>query len=229
MSSADTGFEHATAPCWNAFLETVLLNLPCLPVAGYTPQLDVDDTAGSHGDCSLHIAQAMDALVQADRRTQLPLQLGMLINLIPAQRLLHIVEGELVEPSQRGYILKRIGGVCVNGQRNIRVCFAHGLDDINIVPWLDLELDAPVSGRQLSSNAFQQYAGVFVNAHRYAARQAFEGSTQQGPERDIARACCRIPCGSLKRSLGHFVAAYRSHRSGERFHTVETFSNDSGR
>src|SRR5207253_2283903 len=94
MRAADAGFQHPPAPNGNAVLLAKIVDAPHHRVAADATELDVDDLAGSELDGGARLLFRVDALVQADRRVQLFLQLDVAVEIVPAERLLdhHQVE-----------------------------------------------------------------------------------------------------------------------------------------
>jgi hypothetical protein len=91
MGPPNAGLQHAAAPDRNGVIETVLLDFLRFTAAGNAAQFDVNDLARSQLNRSLSIAQAMNAFVQADGCLQLPLQLRMLVDLIPFQAIIDLL------------------------------------------------------------------------------------------------------------------------------------------
>ena len=86
--------------------------------AAHAPQLHIDNTASAHCDRRLGMFFGMDALVEADRRHELPLQLRMAPDIVPAERLLdhHQVVG--FQFAQASRIRQRVCGIRVHHQAN---------------------------------------------------------------------------------------------------------------
>src|SRR6202007_3210147 len=81
--------EHSPAPNWNRVLHADGVHLPGAPMSSHTPQLDVDNPASAQPNRSFRMEGIMNALVEADCRSKLSLQQGMLIDIVPGQRLLN--------------------------------------------------------------------------------------------------------------------------------------------
>jgi hypothetical protein len=81
--------------------------------AGHAPQLDVDDAAGAQLDGLLGVVRGADAFVQADGGLELGLQLGVVDDVVVAERLLDHHQVEIVELSKMSGVGQGVGGVGV--------------------------------------------------------------------------------------------------------------------
>jgi len=88
----------------------------------------------------------MDGLVEADRRFELLLQLRVIVDIVPAERLLDHDEVEGVERFQVRGVFQAIGGVRVDHQANARPAIAQGLDGMDVPAGLDFDFDALIAG-----------------------------------------------------------------------------------
>ena len=100
VRAADAGFEHAAAPDRNGIRLAKIVNAARGSVSADAAEFDVDDFAGADFDRGARVFDIVDAFIEANRRFDLALQLGVGKDVVPAKRLLdhHEVEGiELLE------------------------------------------------------------------------------------------------------------------------------------
>src|SRR5256885_9447354 len=100
VSAADTALEHAAAPNWNVAGEAERLDLAGAGVAADAAYLDVDDACSAEIQSSFSIAEMTDRLIEAQRSLQMPLELCVIGDVIPPERLLHHQEVKFVEALQ---------------------------------------------------------------------------------------------------------------------------------
>ena len=86
-----------------------------------------------------------DALVEADCRLHAGLQHGMVVNVVPGQRLLDVVQSIVVERQHDVHVCKGIGAVGIDGQVCVRQCMTHRGHELHVMAWHDLQLDALVA------------------------------------------------------------------------------------
>ncbi len=110
--------------------------------------LDVDDAAGAEPDGRLHVGQAVAALVDADRRLDPLLQLGVVdqAQAVVGQRLLDHGQPVAVERTEELGVGERVGGVAVHVEGEVRERGAHGRDHVEIPAGTELQLDAREAG-----------------------------------------------------------------------------------
>src|SRR5712664_2278177 len=89
VSATDAAFEHPAAPDWNAARQAERVDLPSAGVAADAAELDVNDARGAEVESSLRITGVANGFVEANRGLQLFLELGMVEDVIPPERLLH--------------------------------------------------------------------------------------------------------------------------------------------
>src|SRR5712664_3530233 len=89
VNAPDAAFEHAAAPDWNVARQAERLDLPSAGVAAGAAELDVNDARGAEVESSLRITGVANGFVEANRGLQLFLELGMVEDVIPPERLLH--------------------------------------------------------------------------------------------------------------------------------------------
>ena len=101
---------------------------------------------------------------------ELRLQLGVIDDVVVAQRLLDHHQVELVEPLQVLGVRQRVRGVRVRHQLDRGKPLAHPPHHVHIPARLDLHLDALVAGRQFAFDLLEQLLHRILNADRNAAR-----------------------------------------------------------
>src|SRR6267378_2116746 len=89
VNAPDAAFQHAAAPDRNVVRQAEGLDLPGAGVAADAAQLDVNDARCVQVESSLRITRVANGFVEANRSTQLLLELGVVENVIPPKRLLH--------------------------------------------------------------------------------------------------------------------------------------------
>src|SRR5260370_28627569 len=100
-------------------------------------ELDIDDSAGAQLDGRAGVLIGVDALVETNRSIQFSLQLGVTVEVVPAERLLDHHEVVGFETLQMRPIFKLIRGVRVDHQTNVWEALAQVLDWLNIVSGLN--------------------------------------------------------------------------------------------
>src|SRR5664279_173837 len=97
VRAADTALEHPAAPDGDLVLHAEIVNRARLRKSTDAPRLDVDDAAGTERDHVFGLFDTGDRLVEADRRLQHPLELGVPNDVVECGRLLDHDEIEVVE------------------------------------------------------------------------------------------------------------------------------------
>src|SRR5260370_14757244 len=131
----------------------------------------------------------------------------MKIDFVIPQRLLDHQQIERVELAQMLKLIERVGGIRVHTENDIRPAGADLLQHIQIPSRLHLDLDPPVSRRQLRFDVLQKLFRRVLNADRNAARDLAPRSSQQLPERQLFLPRLRVPHRVFERGFGHAVAA----------------------
>ena len=118
---------------------------------------------------------------------------GVVDDVVVAERLLDHHQVELVEPAQVVGIGQRVGGVGVGHQLDGGEALAHLPDDVHVPARLDLHLDALVAGGQFALDLFEQlldtYPGCRWRRRRgsRAARRRRFSATAARPRRRASR------------------------------------------
>ena len=141
---ADPRFVHAPRPDPDAAPRRVVGDPHRLEQAADPSLFHVDDAAGADRDGRGRVGEAVDGLVEANRRLHRSLKRGMLDDVAVGQRLLDHHQVELVEPPQVVRVLERIVAIRVNHERDFRESVPHGADPLDVLALLDLHLDAVV-------------------------------------------------------------------------------------
>jgi hypothetical protein len=137
------------------------LDLPGGAVAAHSAEFDVDGPACAKRDGRLCVAQAVDAFIKTDRGPELWFQQGVLIDLVPRQRLLNVAEPDVVQLLEQIDIFEAVRGVGVGGKVDLGIALSHGLDEGNIFAMFDR--DALIAIREFSGNGVEQFAGIGLN------------------------------------------------------------------
>ena len=130
-------------------LAAEVVDPPRRRVAADAAQLHIDDAASAQRDGRAGMLLGVNALVEADRGLQFPLQLGVAVDIVPAERLLdhhQVVSFQLLAaaPHRRA---------CMRNSRPPSGEFAgkrwrKRATGCDVVARLDLDLDALVAGGQ---------------------------------------------------------------------------------
>ena len=107
--------------------------------------LDVDDPTGAELEGGGRIGRRPDRLVQAQIRSDLCLELGVLEEVLMMQGLFDHQQLEIVERSEHVEIVQRVRGVRVDGQEDVRMIGSDRRDPVHVQAGRDLELDPPVA------------------------------------------------------------------------------------
>ncbi len=118
MSPANSGFEHAAAPRGYAAGEAESLDLASASVAADAAQLDVNDARGAEFERGFRIPDVADRLVKANGSSQMPLELCVVGDVIPPERLLHHQQTKFIEALEMVRIRERVCGIGIDGQKN---------------------------------------------------------------------------------------------------------------
>src|SRR5579883_1241131 len=97
VSAANAGLEHAAAPDRELTREHQVVDLLGGLVSTNSANLDVDDLARVERDRFPRVVWGVDALVETDRGSDGGLELGMVDDVVPAERLLVHHQVQLVE------------------------------------------------------------------------------------------------------------------------------------
>src|ERR1700722_1451475 len=107
-------------------------------------------------------------------------------------------------------LIKRVSGIGVDTQHNIRPARTDFLQHIQIPSRLYFDLDPPVSRRHLGLNLLHQLLGRILNPDRNPASNLAPRTAQKLPERNLFLPRLRIPHGVFKRALRHPMSANSS-------------------
>ena len=180
-----------------------------LEIAAHPAGLDVDDAAGAERDCVLGRSSRGDRLVEADRRAEEARQLGMSADVVLGQRLLDQEQVELVELRQLRSVGQGVGGVGVDLQEDLREALANRADRLDVVPGLDLELDAAVALREIAADDLDELGRILVDADRDAAVDGGTHGSEVLGQRDAGDPKLGVEDGHLERRLRHRMTVER--------------------
>ena len=178
-------------------------------------RLDVDDAAGAGGDRLARDADGLDRLVEADRRLQPPLQRRVVDDVVVVERLLdhHQVEAiELRRGDRRRPACRRRWRPPSAGWR--RSARARVSTAARSQPGLDLDLDAPIAGRELALDLRRQLrrAMRWMPIETPEAMRSRAAAERRGSQRLAALLREQVPRRHLDGGLRHVVAADRLER-----------------
>src|SRR5205814_8339293 len=88
VGPANTGFEHASAPDGNIALETLVMEGDGFGEPTNPANFNINDPARTERDCLFCVAAVADGFIEANRSFQLPLEFGVVKNVIVPERLL---------------------------------------------------------------------------------------------------------------------------------------------
>src|SRR2546422_460540 len=141
--AADGALEHAADPSGDSVLGAEGLDVPRCRQTAHASHLDVDDLAASESDGRLDMGEAERALVEADRRLDPLLQVGVVDEAHPVvgEGLLDHGEPVTIELAKELGIRRRVGGIAVDVEGEVREGRADGLDHAQIPAGPELQLD----------------------------------------------------------------------------------------
>ena len=145
LRPADARFQHAAAPDRHVESRAKIVDRAGRGKAADAPDLDIDDPRRIGHQRMARIGGRTDAFIQTEGGQKMRLHFRVVQNIVKGQRLFDIVQREFVhrlEPRQIGHPVIGIG---VNGQLDFGKLDPDGGQQVQIMPALDLELDAPVS------------------------------------------------------------------------------------
>jgi hypothetical protein len=103
--------------------------------------LDVDDPAATHLQGRPGRVERQDAFVEAERRRHLPLQLGVVPEVVGSEGLFDHEQVVGIESLERLHISQAVGAVGVGLEHDVRIFLADGGASGGVPARLDLELD----------------------------------------------------------------------------------------
>src|SRR5215813_12693074 len=106
----------------------------------------------------------MDAFVETNRRLDLGLQLGVGVDVVPIERLLHHQQMEFVKSCKMPGILGAVCGVGIDREEYSRELVANGPYELIILSRLDLQFDPLISPAELLGDLGHESFGVLANA-----------------------------------------------------------------
>ena len=113
------------------------------------PTFDIDDFAGADLYCFPGILSGVDRFIETNRRSNVPLKLGMVNDVFVMQRLLehqHVVSVHFFEGLN---VCQRVGRIRIAHQPNMGECGSHFADDLQVPAGFDFNLDPVITGLQL--------------------------------------------------------------------------------
>jgi hypothetical protein len=117
---------------------------------------------------------------------------------------------ELVESSELRRVLDRVRSICVHLEEDVAEALSYRANRLDVVPGLDLQLDAPVALGEVALDRLQEVGDVVVDPDRDAAVDLGPHSTEVLAERRAARTQIGVEDRSLECRLCHRMAAHRS-------------------
>src|ERR687895_2667580 len=88
------------------------------------------------------------------------------------QRLFDHEQRTSVELPEHVHVVERVCRIRVDREQDVRIRLADGADAFDVEAWLDLELDAPVSLIEISSDRVEERVRRRLDPHRDAALDA---------------------------------------------------------
>src|SRR5258706_14436530 len=111
MSPPDSGFQHPSAPYWNSMIKADIMQSAGLLMPADPAEFDVDNLARADLDSFPGIIGGMDRFIEANRRPDLFLKLGVIDDVFIVQRLLEhhdVVAVHFLEELNIGEGVRRI-------------------------------------------------------------------------------------------------------------------------
>ena len=176
--------------------------------AAHAPHFHVDDFACVQVQCPACVLIGVDALVEADGRAQLRLQARMVNDVFMVQRLLDEQQLQVIKRLKARHIRKRVRGVGVHLQQQVRELLAHGGCRFHVPAGFDLELDALIALRHKSFDTRQLLFKRGLNAHTYAHGHGRARCTQHLCQRLGLHLPKQVPDGGFNAGACHGMAAH---------------------
>src|SRR5579884_341994 len=198
----EAGLEHSAAPsrcapkCADASREHGLA-IPAEPGG-----LDVDYPRCSDPQCLLGVAGRTDAFVQTDRGIDLLLQLGMIEDVVPTQRLFQHHEPKGIELTQVAGVGDGVGRVGVGHERHVGMRFPNHSDDLDVPTRHDLDLDSPVTILDCPAHLLDQASQLRFGAQADSSLDPVTMATPKLVKRNTLLLRPDIPEGCLDSRLG---------------------------
>src|ERR1700730_3124509 len=208
VRTTDARLQHPPAPHRNAVRHAKIMNLLGYRVPAHAPHLYVDDLARPQPDRRLGMLQRVNALVQANRRLQLPLQLHVRVQIIPTERLLDHHQVIPVKLLQHRPIRSAISGIGIHHQLDARKILPHPFYLLHVLARLDFDFDPLIPSGQLALHRRGQLVQRLFNSNRYAASNLFAYPAQQFRQRNALLLGLSIPEGCFQSGFGHVVPAH---------------------
>src|SRR5713226_5572410 len=159
VSPPDATLKHAAAPYGYVAGEAQSLDLASARMTADTAQLDVDDAGSPEVQSGFRITDVANRFVEANRSLQLLLELCMIGDVVPPERLLHHQEVKFVEALEKVRVSQCVGGIRINGQKNAGMGDADGAHNFKIFARFDLEFDALIAIVKLKGDFFEKHFG----------------------------------------------------------------------
>src|SRR5262245_33532758 len=119
-----------------------------------------------------------NGFVETQFGSDLFLQLGMGVDVVPPEWLLNHQQVEVVEATQEFEVVQRVCGVCVDGKQDIGMCLANGGDVGTVLAGFDLNFDSLIAGCKFGGNFFQKLFWRSLQAERNTARDFLLRATE---------------------------------------------------
>ncbi len=184
------------------------MDRPRRPQTPHTGRLDVDDSAAPQSQHVLCPVGPGDRFVEADRRAQALLQLGVPQQVIGGQRLFDHHQLIVIQLGQTIGVSQGVGAVRIDHQRRRPAqCLADGGDVFQVGAGRDLALDLAVARLMGGPRFFHQTCGIRLNPQRDAGGDLFPGAAQPLGEAHATALRRERPGPHLHRRLRHVMAA----------------------
>ena len=208
VRSPHARLQHPAAPHRNPRGLSHIVHAFGLAEPRHAPQLDVDDAASAQPDGLLRVVSRADAFVQADVRLEPSLQLGVVDDVVVAERLLDHHQVVVVELAKMFRIGQRVSRVGVRHQLDSGKTLSHPPHHIHVPARLDLDLDALVPRGQLALDLLQKLLDRVLNPNRDAAGNlAPRTAADLLPQRHPVEARLQVPHRRFQAPTRHVVAA----------------------
>ena len=177
--------------------------------------LDVDDPAAPHLQGRPDRVAVEGALVETERRLDLPLQLGVVPEVVGRERLLDHEQVEGVEPPERLRVLQGIGAVGVDLEHDVGEGLADGRAGRDVPARFDLDLDPLVAFVQEPADLGDQVGERVLDAAADPGLDLGPRPAVKFAERHPRLLGLEVPEGQLEPGLGHRVAPEGRGLAGE--------------
>jgi len=207
VRAADPHLQHPAAPDRNVARRTDIVDTLGRREPADSARLYVDHLRCTDLDRLARVLAGVDRFVQADRSCDLALQGRVVDEVVVRERLLDHRRLRRVDPFEQRDVLEGVRRVCVEHEREIGEVLPRRLRDLDLEPWLDLQLHALVAALELAADCVHQRFDRWLDADRDTAEDPIACPAEERGERLVRALREEVPHRHLDRRLRHAVLA----------------------